>query len=332
MSNVIEEAAMAVSMGPADEVFRRIKLHEPRSMTLADLLVIVAGVGISFTIPPISGFPPPFIPISPGFIIAALVDWSLLAAGLTTSLVILVRLMAYRRPARPAEWLAILVALLLVLRTVPDLDTVVNRAFGREWLSNSLGTCRWIVGGIGLAAFLVGIMVLVAMRRVMPHWARTLVLAALALVLLWGPLDVFSREAPWLLPSWTEGRPEWLFWASVEGRRYAAMLPLGLLFGVPARAALARWERRGTRRWIWTEGLGLGTALLLGSLWLGSLYGLRSEWPPDGLNAERAVVPVWIVGVWWLSRAIVRRFGDAWERWLSFGASATMGGRSGADP
>jgi hypothetical protein len=36
---------------------------------------------------------------------------------------------------------------------------------------------------------------------------------------------------------------------------------------------------------------GIEIALLLGFLWIGDLY-LRSEWPPDGLNAERVVMPV----------------------------------------
>jgi hypothetical protein len=173
---------------------------------------------------------------------------------------------------------------------------------------------------------------LASMRRVMPHWAKTLVLATLALVLLWGPLDVFAREAPWLLPSWTEERPGWLFWAYLECRQYAAMLPSGLLFGVPATAALARRNRKESRPWVWTEWMGLGTAMLLGLLWLGSLFLLRSEWPPDNLNAERVVVPVWVVGVWWLSRAIVRRFGDAWDRWLNPGEPSNRGGGPGVEP
>jgi hypothetical protein len=320
---------MSVPMGSASEGSRRNEPHEPRSMTLADVLAIVAGVGISLAIPPVSGFPPPLIPISPWFIVAALVVWLLSAVALAISSAVLVRLAAYNRPARPAEWLAILLGLLLVQRALPNPDNVINWAFGQEWLSKSFALCRWIVGGIGLLAFLVGITVLVAMRRVMSHWAKTPLLAALALVLLWGPLDVFVREAPWLLPSWPEERPKWLFWAYVEGRRYAAMLPLGLLFGVPATAALARWVRRGSRRWLWTEWLGLGAALLLVSLWIASLYLLRSEWPPDDLIAERAVVPVWVVGVWWLSRAIVRRFGDAWDRWLNPGEPSNTGGGPG---
>jgi hypothetical protein len=110
------------------------------------------------------------------------------------------------------------------------------------------------------------------------------------------------------------------------------MLPTALLFGVPATAALARWNRKGSRQWIWTEWLGLGTAVLLGSLWIASLYLLRSEWPADDLNAERAVVPFWIVGVWWLSRMIVRSFGDAWDRGLSPATTTTPGGGSIINP
>ena len=46
-------------------------------------------------------------------IVASLVVWSLLALGLATALAVLGRQMAYRRPARPAEWLAVLIALVV---------------------------------------------------------------------------------------------------------------------------------------------------------------------------------------------------------------------------
>ena len=288
---------MAIPMETAREGSGGNEPHEPRSMTLADIMVIVAGVGITLVVHPVSAFPPPFAPISAWFIVAALFAWFLWGVELATSLVILMRQGIYNRPARPAEWLAILVALLLAQRAIPNLDTVMDWTFRREWLSHSFGLCRWIVGGLGMVVVLVGIVAMVLMRRVMPHWAKTLVLATLALVLLWGPLDVFSREAPSLLPSWTEEYPGWLFWAYLEGRQYAAMLPEGLLFGIPATEALLERVRPGSRRWIWTEWLGLGTALLLGSFWIASLYLFRSEWPPDSLNVERAVVPVWVAGV-----------------------------------
>ena len=132
-----------------------------------------------------------------------MVVWALLAVGHATSWAALVRVAVYRRPARPAEWLAILLSLLLVQRALPNPDTVINAAFGQRWLTNSFGLCRWIVGGIGALTFLLGITLLASLRRGMPHWAKMLSLATLALVLLWGPLDVFAREVPWLLPAWT---------------------------------------------------------------------------------------------------------------------------------
>ena len=107
----------------------------------------------------------PFMPIPVWFIVVSLVVWSLLALGLATALAVLVRQLTYRRPAHPAEWLAVLIALLLVLRVVPNLDTVVNRSFGQSWTSDSFGLCRWIVGGAAMAAFLLGLAVLSLVRR-----------------------------------------------------------------------------------------------------------------------------------------------------------------------
>lgn len=61
---------MTGSMGLEIRGIRRIEPREPRSMTLADPLVLVGGVGISLAIRP-------FIPVSHWLIIAAPVVWFL---------------------------------------------------------------------------------------------------------------------------------------------------------------------------------------------------------------------------------------------------------------
>jgi hypothetical protein len=292
----------------------RTQRPEPRSMILADVMAVVAGLGIAFLLPPNSGMLP-FMPIPVWFIVASLVVWSLLALGLATALAVLVRQLTYRRRAHPAEWLAVLSALLLVQRAVPNLDTAVNGIFGPSWTSNSFGLCRWIVGGAAMAAFLLSLAVLGLVRRAIPYWTKTLFLAVFALILLWGPFQALAMEGPWLFPSGSGLQPQWMFWIYGEGLRYVAWLPPGLLFGVPATAALADWRQRGSRRWVWTEWMGIGIVLLLGFLWIGELY-LRSEWPSDRLNAERAVLPVWVLGVWWLSRRAIAHFRNAWSHWL----------------
>jgi hypothetical protein len=292
----------------------RTQRPEPRSMILADVMAVVAGLGIAFLLPPNSGMLP-FMPIPVWFIVASLVVWSLQVLGLATALAVLVRQLTYRRRAHPAEWLAVLSAMLLVQRAVPNLDTAVNGIFGPSWTSNSYGLCRWIVGGVAMVASLLSLAVLNLVRRVVPYWAKTLLLAVLALLLIWGPFPALSMEGPWLLPSGTGLQPTWLFWMYGEGLRYVAWLPSGLLFGVPATAALAEWSQRSSRRWVWTEWMGIAVVLLLGFLWVGELY-LRSEWPPDRLNAERVVMPVWVLGVWWLSRRAIAHFRNAWGHWL----------------
>src|SRR3954451_19217082 len=106
----------------------RTQRPEPRSMILADVMAVVAGLGIAFLFPPNSGMLP-FMPIPVWFIVASLVVWALQALGFATALAVLMRQLTYRRPANPAEWLAILIALLLSQRAIPNLDTVVNWLF-----------------------------------------------------------------------------------------------------------------------------------------------------------------------------------------------------------
>jgi len=287
-------------------------------MTIADMLAVVAGVGIAITCPlsPLASYLPyAQIPVLSLIIVASI--WFSLALALATSLAVVLRQVNYRRMAYPAEWVAILLGLTMLKPALPNLDNVVNQAFRSDWLSTSFGLCRWIVSGAGMIVFLAGFVVLGVLRRVLPHWLKTLVLATMALAMLWGPIDVFSREAPPYAPSWTGLRPKWVYWVYVESRQYAARLPLGLLFGVPVTAAMVQWRGRGSRRWVWTEWIGVGVGSILGLLWLVFLYLLRSESPPDGLNAERIVVPVWLVAIWSSSRFVVKHFGDDWNCWLA---------------
>jgi len=281
-------------------------------MTIADMLAVVAGVGIAITIRPIAGYVPyPQIPVWYLIVVASL-WWFPLVLALATSLAVLLRQVNYNRMAHPAEWVAILLGLLVLKTAMPSLDYVVNDGFGSEWLSTAFGLCRWIVSGAGMIVLLAGFVALGVLRRVLPRWLKTLVLATMALAMLWGPIDVFAREAPSFAPSWTGLRTKWFFWVYVESRQYAARLPLGLLFGVPATAAIIQ-----RKRWVWTEWIGVGVGSILILLWLVFLYVLRSESPPDDLNAERIVVPVWLLASWWTSRFVVKRFGDGWNRWLA---------------
>ncbi len=293
---------------------------EPRWVTLADTMAIVAGFGVAIAVRPVLNLPPPsmgiVVPI--GYFV---VWWSiglLLTTALATAFAVVVRQMMFRRPALPAEWVAVLLGLLVFREALPNLDDLVNRWFPHEWMSRSFGLCRWIVGAVGALVFLLGLAVLGLLCRVLPHTLKTMILAASILALLWGPIQVFSIEVPWLIPSPpVESTPAGIFWAWLEIRKYLGDLPLGLLFGIPATAALMGWRARMAKGRLWTEWPGPGIGLVLILLWLIFLYLLRSEWPRDDLMAERFVVPFWILGVWWLCRLIVHRLGDPWRQWLT---------------
>jgi hypothetical protein len=293
---------------------------EPRSLTLTDCLAMVAGFGVAIAYRQIPPMPPPTMGIAiPVWLIVAW--WSLgvlLATALATAFVVVERQFMFRRPARPAEWVAILLGILIFREALPDLDDLVNRWLPPEWPTQSFSTSRGIVGAIGAVVFLVGLAVLGLMRRVLPHALKTIVLVASILGLLWGPIRVFSMEVHWLIPSPPiEPTSPAILWVWLEIRKYLGLLPLGLLFGIPAMATLKDWRARESKGRLWTEWPGPAIGLVLCLFWLVSLYLLRSESPPHDLNAERVVVPFWIAGVWWLSRWITDRFGDRWRRWLT---------------
>ena len=208
---------------------------ESRSVTLADCLAMVAGFGFAFASRQNPPMPLPSMNIViPVWVVVAW--WSieiLLAMALATAVVVLVRQTTFRRPARPAEWVAILLGLLVFREALPNIDDLVNR-----WLPNwpdlTFGEGRWIICAIGTVVFLVGLAGLGLMRRALPHGLKTMILVASFLALMWGPSRVFALEGPWLLPSPAiELTSPPLFWAWLEIRKYLWFLPSGLLFGYP---------------------------------------------------------------------------------------------------
>src|SRR3954471_44623 len=68
----------------------RTQRPEPRSMILADVMAVVAGLGSACLLPPTSGMLP-YMPLPVWFIVPSLVVWSLQALGLATALAVLVR-------------------------------------------------------------------------------------------------------------------------------------------------------------------------------------------------------------------------------------------------
>jgi hypothetical protein len=246
----------------------------------------------------------------------ALCQWLLFMAAMATSVAVIERQMAFHRSAYAAEWISIVIALSTLKEWLLPVDGFVNQVFPREWVLTSFGRCEWIVAAAGLLVSVAGIVVLRWRRRALPRWSKTLIVAVALLVLLWGPIEVMAREGSQLFPAPPDTAPSWLAAHWIEARFWLIRVPLGLVYAIPATAALSQWRARGAQGRIWTERPGPAIALIMGLFLFVSLYFLRAEWPADRINAERLLFPLWIAALWLLSRFIVKRFEETWSRWL----------------
>ena len=271
------------------------KPAEPRSMTIADLLVFIAGFAVVMKLvvpsPPAGGS----LRWDELPILALFVLWTIAVA---VALVTLERQIVYRRQTRPAEWLTILAVLISsFVIWIPDLDTAV-RALNNNGQSPSpdFHAIRWLLASASLAVITAGGFVLLAFCNRLPGWIRTIFLAVLLAVWFWGPVECVVREFPQRTAPADGWRPRWLEWARVESFNIVQSVPFWLPVAVPAVAALIE-RRRRTRRWIWSEWLSSATVLTAGLLFLALFY-----WPVSGGASEdqivlRIVMPIWILAL-----------------------------------
>ncbi len=292
---------------------------EPRGMTIADMLVFTTGVGIAiaimmptrqaagalgfFTIE----FPCPILVVFAMSCVAVPVEF-----GIT--LVSFARQIVFKRPSRAAEWLAIFEIAFFIKVMLLDLDTAVNQTFGRGSLAISIAARRYVLGGVALDVLIGGFCGLAQWANRLPHWAKTLTLAAMALAGLW-VMDVGSAEFNRLVQDASGQQSGLLRSLFVNACLSAAGLPKWLLLGVPAVAALVE-RRDGRRRWVWTEWVGFG-AVAVSELvvFILSLYFL---WSDGGLSndetAQRILLPFLIVAIGAISWLIVLR----WRRFAAW--------------
>jgi len=284
--------------------------EEPRSMTLGDVVAMVAGVAVGLGCSPRATGR-----FSPQTMLIFAITWGFWALAVMLVFVVAGRLARYRRRARPAEWLAILVAVAgLAFREGWRMDLAVSAVFAAARTTDwSFDLLRWALGGLAMVGVLAGLGLLRAGRQVLPPWAKTAILAVLAGLALWGPIDVVGLRGPDLLAPASGFGPGdgpilnhvacWL----------VARLPIGLLFGVPAVGALA--ERIHRRPWTWVEwasvALAMAAGLLLSPLYRFELTRLSAAWV-----AERGMVGAWFLAVGLLARLLVVRLGPGWGRFL----------------
>jgi hypothetical protein len=241
---------------------------EPRWLTLVDLGVIVAGVALEMTIPSRALGWPTFVPPPPLLFLVAIGGLRLAQAlGLVLALVVLFRRGRYGGPVRPAEWLALGLASLGLLDTVPNLDGVVNAYYAAAGSAAlDFGVARWLLSvpaAVGVVLVVVGLALLRRRVRAGSRVASALTVAGSMCGLLlwfWGPCEVARLQLPWLLVPGLKGDPSSWGWRApvvFSLREVVANGPTGLTWGLPAAALVRTWlddRRRGrSRAWVWTE-------------------------------------------------------------------------------
>ncbi len=281
---------------------------EPRSMTAADMMALVAGVGLGIVLQqPVQRFnagrPYPDRGVSD----------LVMAAAVAVSVVVIARLIRYGRRARPAEWLAILVAIFHASdRPEWQVDRAINLVLGSFMRADvSFSTLRWAMGGLAAMMILAGLGVLRRERDSLPPWFKTVATAWLAFLAIWGPIQVIGINGPDLLaPSsgFGAGLGPAVYWMICQ---HLAWVPFGLLFGVPLIAAIDGRVRRFP--WAWTEWAGSITflvALLVAStLRKGMVGGLST------LSAiEKGLDIAWFLGISLVSRWALIRLRPTWSR------------------
>jgi hypothetical protein len=286
-------------------------------MTMMDTIALVVGVALGFVLihPPSNG--PVIAWLTPRQIILFRVVAVLVGMALAVSVVSLARVVIYQRMPRPSEWLSILVSSVLIAGhgfSIQDAFRVFLNDFPViEDLPLSMIAREWLMGLVLTIPVVSGLLLVRLTRRIFPYWLKTLLLIGCALIAALGPLSVIGiHGADLISPSEGFGPGGGsILYRSALG--LIAFLPFGLLFSVPAVAALAERLRRAD--WKWTEWAGSNaSAMVIVSLTL--LY--RAEFPELtwGWLAERVLLLIWFVVVGLLGRWIVIHIGPAWNRWF----------------
>ena len=282
------------------------RVSEPRSMTTRDAVVLTVGAVVSLASLPswlgmARGLPwlglGLFLRNSAGFWVAAV---SLGAVSLGRSI-------GYRRLPRPAEWLALGglawgLTLILPPAALEDFVQVVGR--GVSVLSETEIAARWGTAVVGFAMVIAGVAAIRSAGPIVPVGWQTVWLVFLVFLAFWCPLALFAdHAADWFAPGAGFG-PGTIMIVYRGACQWFALLPTGLLVGLPVVATVG--ERLRGRRWSWLEwsaALTAGLAGLLASL----VYRGEFRLATPGWYAERALALVWLTVVTLVDVAIVTR-------------------------
>jgi hypothetical protein len=293
---------------------RSPRRQEPRSITLIDLMALVAGSAFAMSLQEL---------IDRSWIAAAQVTepWAtLLKAGEYASkvnialvLVLVVRHVRFRTLFGPVEWLLIAIAMRSVQWRLAFGGGADLAARWMGWGSGGRFRAWYMVGIIGLVVVAV---VLSAFRRTMPVWLKLPLLITLPLFALWGPARLVWDELDIL---WRMAWPS-VPMAPLTRAAYSGLMqsPEHLIVCVPFVAALIDLRRRGLVAWTWQNWTGFGLALFLATAEFVTISAEMALNYPQlplrlaklGLSAECWLAEIAVAAL------IVRCFGGLWTRWI----------------
>jgi hypothetical protein len=215
----------------------------------------------------------------------------------------------------PAEWLAILLTFVILalqnFSLYDAVDVVLAKVPGLNDLGLTIVGLQWLMGLFFSIAVVLALILLGVAKKRIPDWGKTVLLTGVAVIASVGPLwAIMTHGADLISPS--EG-----FGPGSTGILYheacmdLASVPLGLLFGIPAVAAMT--ERLRGFRWNWTEWVGFNASIIV-ILGLGMLH--RAEFPELswGWLVERLILLVWYLIVALLGRLFLVYVNPIWER------------------
>ncbi len=303
--------------------FHASMTDEPRSMTLADVLVLSAGVALALVAPPFwaAGW------MWPGLSkYSYVVLYSAWLVSQTLCLVVLARQLRFGRPIRPAEWLLFVIK----LRTqgAPfdqwSVGGVAMRLAGEDGSEE-----RWMIVlavGCGLV-ILAGLAMLRALRGRIPEWLITIGLVILLYLASWGPLPVFEAEVGQRVATLGTDLTGLLGDAVLWLAKVLASLPDGLLLAVPFLASFRR--DGGGARPNWVERFAQATMI---TLWVSHFYvdptsvaATGGQWV--GPAVGRLIDLVFQLG---LAAWLVQQLGPWWRGWWEKNLAQPAGSTSSA--
>ena len=312
---------------------------EPKGITLADLMVVVAGVAIGYALGPISAKPgilidfyvsgtfiqyDPYIPHTrPGFI-----------AAFAIALAIVVRRARHGGRPRLGDWPALVAAghllgMVVLFRAYaiafPDgnlsEEDVIMPPQYPAWRPD-----RWPWGVAWSLAALLLVGSLATLRRRIPGWLAAVGITTVATVLLCGPIYVFAEsydpEATMGLICGPAPIDAWWHYFRTDGYWHLFLWPEWLLYALTTLAAVADLRRCGPRSRAWTDWASLAVIVVVAALWW-----LASLFSPNPMNVMtlahvmvRGLLLLGVASMGLLILKIYRLFRERW--WPASGKTA----------